>query len=78
LSGRLLHDWVLPMKIKVAVRGVMLDSPKKEEFTPYIETRVKTRQPASDSSFVRGMVWGISVSLIIWILLTLAAIRWWL
>jgi hypothetical protein len=70
--------WCPRMKIKVAVRGVMLDSPKKEEFTPYIETRLKAKQPANDSSFVRGMVWGIAVSLIIWMLLTLAAIRWWL
>jgi hypothetical protein len=66
------------MKIKVAVRGVMLDSPEKEQFSPQIVTRLKAQQPADDSSFVRGMVWGISVSLIIWILLTLAAIKWWL
>jgi hypothetical protein len=66
------------MKIKVAVRGVMLDSAKKEEFSPQIVTRLKARQSADDSSFVRGMVWGIAVSLIIWILLTLAAIKWWL
>ena len=65
------------MKIKVAVRGVMLDTPK-QDFNPQIVTRLKTRQPADDSSFVRGMIWGISVSLIIWILLTLAAIKWWL
>ena len=65
------------MNIKVAVRGVMLDS-QKQDFNPQIVTRLKTRQPADDSSFVHGMIWGISVSLIIWILLTLAAIKWWL
>ena len=66
------------MKIKVAVRGVMVDSSQKEKFGPEIITRVKARQPADDSSFVRGMIWGIAISLIIWTLLTLAAIKWWL
>ena len=65
------------MKIKVAVRGVMLDTPK-QDFNPQIVTRLKTRQPADDSSFVSGMIWGISVSLVVWILLTLAVIKWWL
>jgi len=65
------------MKIKVAVKGVMIDS-SKEEFTPYLKTRLKAQQPTNDSSFVRGMIWGIAISLIIWTLLTLAAIRWWL
>lgn len=66
------------MNIKVAVRGVMLDSPRKEEFTPYIETRLKAQHPKDDSSFVRGMIWGIAVSLIMWTILTLIAIEWWL
>jgi len=65
------------MKIKVAVKGVMIDS-SKEDFTPYLKTRLKAQQPTNDSSFVRGMIWGIAISLIIWTLLTLAAIRWWL
>ena len=65
------------MKIKVAVRGVMLDSPK-EELIPYIETRLKAQQPTNDSSFVRGLIWGSIVSLIIWTMLTLAALKWWL
>ena len=65
------------MKIKVAVKGVMIDS-SKEDFTPYLRTRLKAQQPANDSSFVRGMIWGIAISLIIWTLLTLVAIKWWL
>ena len=65
------------MKIKVAVRGVMLDSPK-EGLIPYIETRLKAQQPTNDSSFVRGLIWGSIVSLIIWTMLTLAALKWWL
>jgi len=65
------------MKIKVAVKGVMIDS-SKEEFTPYLKTRLKAQQPTNDSSFVRGMIWGIAISLIIWTLLTLVAIKWWL
>ena len=65
------------MNIKVAVRGIMLDSPA-EKFSPYIETRLRAQAPVETSSFVRGMIWGFLVSAILWTILTVVAIRYWL
>jgi hypothetical protein len=64
------------MNIKVAVRGVMLDAPPKDP--PFIETRVKAKHPREDSSFVQGMIWGCVLSLLMWTILTLMALRFWL
>ncbi len=63
------------MKITVAMKGVMLDS-QQEEFTPHIETRVRARQTGSASGFVRGMIWGFVVSLVLWMILSVFALRY--
>ncbi len=55
----------------------MLDSPQ-QEFTPHIETRLRAQQPDIASGFVRGMIWGFVLSLALWMVLSIVALKFFL
>ncbi|HET9741208.1 MAG TPA: hypothetical protein VFQ00_00535 [Terriglobales bacterium] len=67
------------LKLTVNVRGVMVHCPPNE-FVPRLETHLRAEHASSArfSPFVRGMLWGVVVSMIVWILAAIIAMKFWL